>query len=125
MNANEVVWPTGMSDQDPAARERPLFFNPQGFLVAILQDTDQADQAKAALVDTGFAETDLRVYTSSQILDSWERFQAQRSLPNASPAPSPTTPTPSSSTSATPARAARRSGSMSPTRLTPSGSCAP
>ena len=28
----------------------------------------------------GFAERDLRVYTSQQILDSWERFQAERSL---------------------------------------------
>jgi hypothetical protein len=80
MNANEVVWPTGMSDQDPAARERPLFFNPQGFLVAILNDADQAEQAKATLAEAGFAQTDLRVYTSRQILDSWERFQAERSL---------------------------------------------
>jgi len=80
MNANEVVWPTGMSDQDPAARDRPLVFNPQGFLVAILQDADQAEQAKATLAKAGFAETDLRVYTSQQILDSWERFQAERSL---------------------------------------------
>jgi hypothetical protein len=38
MNANQAAWPTGMSDQDPATRERPLFFNPQGFLVAILDD---------------------------------------------------------------------------------------
>ena len=80
MNANEVVWPTGMSDQDPAARDRPLFFNPHGFLVAILQDADQAEQAKATLAKAGFAETDLRVYTSQQILNSWERFQAERSL---------------------------------------------
>jgi hypothetical protein len=80
MSADQVAWPTGMSDQDPAARERPLFFNPQGFLVAILQDADQAEQAKAGLGDAGFAERDLRVYTSQQILDSWERFQAQRSL---------------------------------------------
>jgi hypothetical protein len=80
MSANDVVWPTGMSDQDPAARERPLFFNPQGFLVAVLEDADQAEQAKAALAEAGFAETDLRVYTSQQILDSWERFQAERSL---------------------------------------------
>jgi hypothetical protein len=56
MTANEVVWPTGMSDQDPAARERPLFFNPQGFLVAILEDADQADQAKATLAEAGFAD---------------------------------------------------------------------
>ena len=80
MNANEVVWPTGMSDHDPSARERPLFFNPQGFLVAILEDADQAEQARAALADAGFADRDLRVYTSQQILDSWERFQAERSL---------------------------------------------
>ena len=80
MSEDEVVWPTGMSDQDPAARERPLVFNPQGFLVAILNDADQADQAKTTLADAGFAETNLRVYTSQQILDSWERFQAERSL---------------------------------------------
>jgi hypothetical protein len=80
MSANEVAWPTGMSDQDPAARARPLFFNPQGFLVAILEDADQAEQARATLAEAGFAEGDLRVYTSQQILDSWERFQAERSL---------------------------------------------
>ena len=80
MSAGGVDWPTGMSDQDPAARDRPLVFNPQGFLVAILEDADQANQAKTTLAEAGFAEGDLRVYTSSQILDSWERFQAQRSL---------------------------------------------
>jgi hypothetical protein len=80
MDEHEVAWPTGMSDQDPAARERPLVFNPQGFLVAIMEDADQAEQAKATLADAGFADRDLRVYTSQQILDSWERFQAERSL---------------------------------------------
>ena len=80
MSASDVPWPTGMSDQDPAARERPLVFNPEGFLVAILPDADQAEQAKTALADAGFAERDLRVYTSQEILDSWERFQAERSL---------------------------------------------
>jgi hypothetical protein len=81
MEEHEVVWPTGISDHDPAARERPLFFNPQGFLVAILQDNDQAEQAKTTLAEAGFADRDLRVYTSQQILESWERFQAERSLP--------------------------------------------
>jgi hypothetical protein len=80
MTANQAAWPTGMSDQDPSARERPLVFDPQGFLVAILEDADQAEQAKATLAEAGFAESDLRVYTSRQILDSWERFQAERSL---------------------------------------------
>ena len=81
MSANQVPWPTGMSDHDPAARDRPLFFNPKGFLVAILEDADQAQRARAALADAGYADRDLRVYTSQQILDSWERFQAERSLP--------------------------------------------
>jgi hypothetical protein len=80
MSANQVPWPTGMSDQDPAARDRPLFFNPKGFLVAILEDADQAEQAKATLVEAGMADRDLQVYTSQQILDSWERFKAERSL---------------------------------------------
>jgi hypothetical protein len=80
MSANEVAWPTGMSDHDPAARDRPLVFNPQGFLVAILEDADQAEQAKATLVEAGIADRDLQVYTSQQILDSWERFKAERSL---------------------------------------------
>ena len=69
-----------MSDQDPAARDRPLVFSPQGFLVAILEDAQRAEQARAALAEAGFADRDLRVYTSQQILDSWERFQAERSL---------------------------------------------
>ena len=72
--------PRACPDHDPAARDRPLVFNPQGFLVAILEDADQAEQAGAALAAAGFAERDLRVYTSQQILDSWERFQAERSL---------------------------------------------
>ena len=81
MSEDEVAWPTGMSDQDPAARERPLVFAPEGFLVAILEDADQAEQAKITLAGAGFAERDLRVYTSQEILDSWERFLVERSVP--------------------------------------------
>jgi hypothetical protein len=80
MDEHEVAWPMGMSDQDPSLGARPLAFNPQGFLVAILQDNDQAEQARATLAEAGFADGDLRVYTSQQILDSWARFQAERSL---------------------------------------------
>jgi hypothetical protein len=80
MSANQVAWPMGMSDQDPSLGARPLAFNPQGFLVAILQDADQAEQAKATLAPAGFAEHDLRVYTSQQILDDHERFLAQRTV---------------------------------------------
>ena len=32
------------------------------------------------MAEVGFADTDLRIYTCQQILDSWERSQADRSL---------------------------------------------
>jgi hypothetical protein len=55
-------------------------FDSQGFLVAILDDADHAEQARAALTEAGFADRDLRVDTSRQILEGWERFRAERSL---------------------------------------------
>jgi hypothetical protein len=70
-----------MSEHDPPARARPLVFDPKGFLVAMLEDADQAERAKAALAAAGFDEKDLRVYTSQEILDSWERFLVERSVP--------------------------------------------
>jgi hypothetical protein len=78
MLETEVVWPTGMTDRDPSST--PLVFNPQGFLVAILNDAPAAERAKAALKAAGFADGNLRVYTSHEILDSREQFLAQRSL---------------------------------------------
>jgi hypothetical protein len=80
MDEHEVVWPMGMSDHDPSLADRPLAFNPKGFLVAILEDDDHAEQARAALMKAGFADRDLRVYTSQQILADHERYLAQRSL---------------------------------------------
>ena len=79
MDEHEVVWPMGMSDHDPSLADRPLAFNPKGFLVAILEDDDHAEQARAALMKAGFADRDLRVYTSQQILADHQRYLAQRS----------------------------------------------
>jgi hypothetical protein len=69
------IW--SRSDRGLEDLSRPLV---RGFLVAILEDAEQAERARVALAAAGFAERDLRVYTSQQILDSWERFQAERSL---------------------------------------------
>ena len=59
MSANQVAWPMGMSDQDPSLGARPLAFNPQGFLVAIIQDADHAELARAALRDEGIISTEV------------------------------------------------------------------
>jgi hypothetical protein len=80
MDQDEVIWPTGMTDRDPSARSRPLIFRPEGFLVAILEDTEQAERAKATLSRAGLADGDLRIYTGQQILDDWERFTAERGI---------------------------------------------
>ena len=83
MSEDGVVWPTGMTDRDPDLSSRPLVFDPQGFLVAILEDSSRAEAAAAALRDAEFAEEDLRIYTSEQILEDRERFLEQRSVPAA------------------------------------------
>lgn len=80
MAEHQVVWPLGMTDMDPDLSSRPLVFNPKGFLVAILEDASRAEAAKAALREAGFADSDLRVYTSEQILKDRERFLEQRSI---------------------------------------------
>jgi hypothetical protein len=80
MDEHEVVWPMGMSDRDPSLADRRIVFNPKGFLVAILEDDDHAERARTALQQAGFAERDLRVYTSQQILDDHQRYLAQRGL---------------------------------------------
>ena len=58
---------------------RPLVFNPKGFLVAILEDERACEEARAGLMDAGFAEADLRVYTSEEILSDHEVYLKKRS----------------------------------------------
>jgi hypothetical protein len=80
VDREEVVWPTGMSDRDPPARSRPLVFRPEGFLIAIVENSEQAERAKADLIGAGFADGDLRTYTGQQILDDWERSNAEKGV---------------------------------------------
>jgi hypothetical protein len=124
MDEHEVVWPMGLSDQDPSLADRPLAFNPKGFLVAILEDDDHAEQARAALMKAGFADRDLRVYTSQQILDDHQRYLAQRSLARQVVTAVTVDPDSLKRYLDPPARAAPPCGSMSPTTPTSNGPCA-
>jgi hypothetical protein len=81
MSDTDIVWPVGTTDQDPDLSDRPLVFNPKGFLVAILPGADEAEAAAAALRDAGFADRKLRIFTDRQILDDYARYTAQQSLP--------------------------------------------
>jgi hypothetical protein len=80
MADTDIVWPVGTSDQDPNLADRPLVFNPKGFLVAILPGPDEAEQAAAALRTAGFADQELRIFTGEQILADYGRYIAQMSL---------------------------------------------
>jgi hypothetical protein len=74
-----IVWPVGTSGQDPDLADRPFVFAPKGFLVAIVDGADEAEQAAAALRAVGF-DRQLRTFTPRQILDDHERYVAQKSL---------------------------------------------
>jgi hypothetical protein len=76
----DVVWPVGTTDQDPDLADRPLVFNPKGFLVAVLPGVPEAERAEGALRAAGFADQDLRIFTGEQILADHARYVAQMSL---------------------------------------------
>ena len=78
MPDHEIIWPMGMTDRNLS--DRPMVFHPQGFLVAILTDADEAERAVSALRSAGFSDRELRVYTSQQILADHDLYTAQRSL---------------------------------------------
>ena len=78
MADTDIVWPVGTTDQDPDLADRPLVFDPRGFLVAILPGA--AEDAAAALRTAGFADRELRIFTSEQILADHGRYVAQMSL---------------------------------------------
>ena len=79
MADEEVVWPWGMSDRDPDPASRPWVFNPHGFLVAVLEDTAEAETATRSLGEIGFAETELRIFTGEQVTHERQQFVAQQS----------------------------------------------
>jgi hypothetical protein len=78
MEGNEIVWPWGMTDRDPDPASRPWVFNPKGFMVAVVEDAGEAEVAKAALREAGFADTESRIFTATQLLEDRERFLAQQ-----------------------------------------------
>jgi hypothetical protein len=81
MVEREARWPMDVPDGDLSSL--PLIFDARGYLIAILEDAAEAERARLMLENAKFAATDLRVYSSEQILENHERFLAQRSLTRA------------------------------------------
>jgi hypothetical protein len=57
---------------------RPWKFRPEGYLVVILSDADEAQRAELALVSHGFASRDVKLYTGKQILENYEVYLGRR-----------------------------------------------
>jgi hypothetical protein len=76
MDEDETIFPMDVTD----ASSRPWKFRPQGYLVVILADTEEAQQAEAALVEEGFASQDVELYTGKQILENHEVYMGRRGV---------------------------------------------
>jgi hypothetical protein len=68
MQQDDKSFPMDVTEDHPSPR---LWnFPPEGYLVVILADPDEAQRAEAALVRTGFAPRDIKLYTGEQILEN-------------------------------------------------------
>jgi hypothetical protein len=76
MNEDENTFPMDfyVGDSSP----HPWKFKPEGYLVVILSDTDEAQRAEADLVSNGVAPRDIKLYTGKQILENYEVFAGRR-----------------------------------------------
>ena len=115
---SDVVWPMGM-ERDLSTR--PMVFNPEGFLVAILNNTEACERARTALLEAGFSDGDLRIYTSQQILEDHEIFLKRARRRDGWLVPSQTISRRSISTLGMRKRGEEPFGSTSQRSLTPTG----
>lgn len=78
MDDSQNVFPLDITEREPG--QRPWKFRPEGYLVVILSDEDEARRAEAALVAEGFAAHDVKLYSGEQILATYHIYQGQRDL---------------------------------------------
>jgi hypothetical protein len=76
VDEDKATFPMDVTD----ASSRPWKFRPQGYLVVILADTDEAQHAERVLVAEGFADRDIKLYTGKQILENHEAYMGRRGI---------------------------------------------
>jgi hypothetical protein len=76
MDERENTFPMDFYVRDSSPH--PWKFKPEGYLVVILSDADEAQRAEADLVTNGFAPQDVKLYTGKQILENYEVFASRR-----------------------------------------------
>ena len=76
MDETENTFPMDFYVRDPSPR--PWKFRPEGYLVVIVSDADEAQRAEVDLVLHGFAPRDVKLYTGKQILENYEVYADRR-----------------------------------------------
>jgi hypothetical protein len=76
MDEDENTFPMDFYVRDSSPH--PWKFKPEGYLVVILSDVDEAQRAEADLVSDGVAPRDIKLYTGKQILENYEVFAGRR-----------------------------------------------
>lgn len=78
MDLDETTFPMDVTDEDPSSR--PWNYKPEGYLVVIIADTEEARRAETALALAGFSPKDIKRYTGKQILENQAEYIRRRSL---------------------------------------------
>ena len=78
MDEGQTTFPMDVTEEDPSSR--PWNYKPEGYLVVIIADIDEARRAEAALAQTGFAPKEIKLYTGKQILENQEVYIGRRSV---------------------------------------------
>jgi hypothetical protein len=78
MDEDETTFPMDVTDEDPSSR--PWNFRPEGYLVVIIADIEEARRAETALAQAGFAPKDIKLYTGKQILENQAVYIGRRSV---------------------------------------------
>jgi len=76
MDEDSSVFPMDVTD----ASSRPWKFRPNGYLVVILADAEEAHRAEGALLAHGITQQDMKLYTGAQILENHEAYMGRRGI---------------------------------------------
>jgi len=77
MSQDENFFPMDITDQDPSSR--PSHWRPQGYLMTVLANAEEGKRAEKALVQSGLAPQNVRLYQSKEILENHELYMGRRS----------------------------------------------
>jgi hypothetical protein len=70
-------WPF---EQPAKGTLRPWYFSAAGYLVVLFRDPEEAERARADLLERGVPDQDLRLYPASETLAIASRLQQERSI---------------------------------------------